>query len=143
MIAYLDSSVVLRIILEQPLPLSEWPDLEGGVSSALLAVECHRSLDRLWHQGYVVEEKLAGKSAAIDVLLKRLALIQLDENVLAVAARPMPTALGTLDALHLASAILYRNSQPSDERPIFFATHDVALARAARAMHFDVIGAPA
>lgn len=140
MIAYLDTSVVLRIVLEQPLPLKEWTDLHAGVSSTLLPVEGHRSLDRLWHLGYVVEEKLAAKSAAIDVLMKRLDLLQLDEHVLAIASRPLPVALGTLDALHLATAIIYRDAQPPDERPIIFATHDVALARAARAMHFDVIG---
>jgi hypothetical protein len=37
--------------------------------------------------------------------------------------------------------MIYRSAQPSDERPILFATHDLALARAARAMHFEVIGA--
>jgi hypothetical protein len=36
--------------------------------------------------------------------------------------------------------MLYRAGQPPDERPILFATHDVALAAAAKAMHFDVIG---
>ena len=140
MIAYLDTSVVLRIVLEQPAPLDEWAELHVGVSSALLTVECHRSLDRLWHLGHVVEEKLAAKSAAIAVLMRRLDLMQLDEHVLAIASRPLPTALGTLDALHLATAIIYRDAQSPDERPIYFATHDVALAVAAKAMHFDVIG---
>lgn len=35
----------------------------------------------------------------------------------------------------------YRSAQPPDERPLLFATHDTQLARAARAMHFEVIGA--
>lgn len=140
MIAYLDTSVVLRIVLEQPAPLDEWTELHVGVSSALLPVECYRSLDRLWHLGHVIEEKLAVKSAAIEVLMRRLDLMQLDEHVLAIASRPLPTALGTLDALHLATAIIYRDAQSPDERPILFATHDVALAVAAKAMHFDVIG---
>jgi len=139
-IAYLDTSVVLRIVLEQPLPLDEWTELHAGVSSMLLPVESHRSLDRLWHLGHIVEEKLAAKSAAIDVLMKRLDLLQLDEHVLAIASRPLPVALGARDALALATAIVYRDAQNPDERPVLFATHDVALARAAQAMHFDVIG---
>ena len=53
MIAYLDASVLLRIILEQPMPLPEWPNLEGGVSSVLASIECHRTLDRLWTIGGV------------------------------------------------------------------------------------------
>jgi predicted nucleic acid-binding protein len=72
--------------------------------------------------------------------MKRLDLLELDERVLAIASRPLPTPLGTLDALHLATAIVYREEQSRGERPIFFATHDIALADAARAMHFDVIG---
>lgn len=110
MIAYLDTSVVLRILLEQRAPLAEWQDLHVGVSSALLRVECYRSLDRLWQQGLVAEEKLAIKSAAIDALMKRLDLSDLDERVLAIASRPLPTPLGTLDALHLATAIVYRET---------------------------------
>lgn len=140
MIAYLDTSIVLRIVLEQSGPLEEWERLHAGVSSALLRVECYRSLDRLWQQGLIVEEKLAAKSAAIDVLMKRLDLLELDERVLAIASRPLPTPLGTLDALHLATAIVYREEQLGNERPILFATHDIALGEAARAMHFDVIG---
>ena len=140
MIAYLDTSVVLRILLEQRAPLNEWEVLHVGVSSALLRVECYRSLDRLWQQGLIIEEKLAAKSAATDQLMKRLDLLRLDERVLTMASRPLPTPLGTLDSLHLATAMLYRDNQPRDERPLYFATHDVSLARAARAMHFDVIG---
>jgi predicted nucleic acid-binding protein len=139
-IAYLDTSVVLRVVLEQVGPLREWDELYAGVSSTLLKVECHRSLDRLWHGGSVAEEKIALKSAAIELLIRRLEMVELDERVLAIAARPLPVPLGTLDALHLATAVVFREAQPPDERPIVFATHDVALARAAKAMHFDVIG---
>lgn len=143
MIAYLDTSVVLRIVLEQPAPLLEWDDFHVGVSSKLLPVECYRSLDRLWLQGHVAEEKYTVKSTALGVLLARLDLMEIDERILAIASRPLPVALGTLDALHLATAVLYRDAQPRDERPIVFATHDLEQARAARAMHLDVIGVPA
>ena len=51
MLAYVDSSVVLRMILfEQPSPLAEWDQIDLAVSSTLLAVECHRSLDRYWRE---------------------------------------------------------------------------------------------
>jgi predicted nucleic acid-binding protein len=142
-IAYLDTSVVLRVILEQAAPLPEWDELYAGVSSTLLRVECQRSLDRAWHHGSIAEETIALKGAAAEVLIRRLQLVDLDEQVLAVAGRPLPVPLGTLDAIHLATAIVFRNAQPTDERPIVFATHDIALARAARAMHFDVIGVTA
>ncbi|MGA7570213.1 MAG: hypothetical protein WCA80_05345, partial [Candidatus Aquilonibacter sp.] len=47
MIAYIDASVLLRVALEQPNALTEWPQIERGVSSALLSTECLRTLDRL------------------------------------------------------------------------------------------------
>jgi predicted nucleic acid-binding protein len=140
-IAYLDSSVLMRIILAEPNPLVEWPDLHGGVSSALLAVEGFRTFDRLWHRNELTEEELAAKRETFRTFLGRLDIRTLDQNVLDTASQPLPTSLTTLDAIHLATAILYRAAQPDNERPILFATHDNQLATAARAMHFEVIGA--
>ena len=48
MIAYLDSSVVLRLALNQPKPLAEFRDIRQGISSRLLKAECLRTLDRLF-----------------------------------------------------------------------------------------------
>jgi predicted nucleic acid-binding protein len=46
-IAYVDSSVLLRLVLRQPGALKEWSSVEEGVTSALTQVECLRTLDRL------------------------------------------------------------------------------------------------
>ena len=53
------------------------------------------------------------------------------------AAMPMPTTLGTLDAIHLATAL---ELAPSIDGPMSLATHDEQLARAARASGMDVVG---
>jgi predicted nucleic acid-binding protein len=140
-IAYLDASVVLRIVLGQTEPLAKWGEIHGGVSSTLLSVECRRTLDLLWHRGVMTDETYASKSVATTTLMRRVDLRPLDEGVLEVAMSPFPTPLATLDAMHLATAMIYRAGQPADERPIVFATHDEQLAKAAAAMHFEVIGA--
>jgi hypothetical protein len=50
----------------------------------------------------------------------------------------MPLPLGTLDAIHLATALIWRDRVgPLSE----MATHDTALGSAARAFGFDVRGA--
>ena len=51
MIAYLDASVLLRVVLGQPNKLKEWSQIEAAVASALVEVECLRMLDRLRLRG--------------------------------------------------------------------------------------------
>jgi hypothetical protein len=49
----------------------------------------------------------------------------------------MPTEIGTLDAIHLATALLWRDMTQEE---LTMATHDGALALAARAHGLPVIG---
>ena len=57
--------------------------------------------------------------------------------MLARAAQPMATERGTLDAIHLATALLWRDSADTE---LVMATHDLALATAARAFGLRVVG---
>jgi predicted nucleic acid-binding protein len=110
------------------------------VSSVLALVECHRTLDRLWRIGDLSDEKLATKRAETMTILNRLQSVPISGSVIDAACRPFPNVLGALDSIHLATALAYRQTQPEDERPILFATHDKQLARAAAALNFEVIG---
>lgn len=139
--AYLDSSVLLREILEQTPRLREWYDLIVGVTSELARVECLRTVDRLRHEGKATDENVTEVQARVDRLFKRLLVAPLDVDVLTRASAPLPTSLSTLDAIHLATAHLYRATQPADEPPVYFATFDLALAKAAHATGFRVLGA--
>ena len=47
MTAYIDSSVLLRIVLGQQGRLKEWKSIREGVASALVELECLKTLDRL------------------------------------------------------------------------------------------------
>jgi hypothetical protein len=135
-IAYVDSSVVLRIILGQPDPLAEWPRLGRAISSELLRVECLRTFDRLRLRAALDDRTVAARRAALLETIDAIDLVALDGHVLARAAEPFPTLVGTLDALHLASAILVREEEPT----IAFMTHDATLGLAAAATGFDVRG---
>jgi hypothetical protein len=64
--------------------------------------------------------------------------VLLRQPVLARAAEPLPVALGTLDALHLATALTWRDRM---QQPLVIVTHDSALALAARSFGFEVMGA--
>lgn len=135
---YLDSSVILRVVLGQPNALHEWSAVQAGVASAIVEVECLRTLDRLRVRAGLSEDELVGRREAVHRVLDSLDLIELTHAVLRRASQPLPTELGTLDAVHLASAMLWAESRDDD---LVVATHDAALSRAARSVGFAVLGA--
>jgi hypothetical protein len=67
---------------------------------------------------------------AVDVVL-------LQRPILARASEPFPTPLGTLDALHLATALVWRDRMKQE---LVMATHDDGLATAARVFGIKVLG---
>ena len=137
MIAYLESSVILRLVLGQRGAWRDWRTLEGGATSALTEVECLRTLDRLRLTEDIGEREIAERRAAVYDLLRRLATIELSRPVLSRASQPLPLALRTLDALHLASALAWREHAGD---AVVLATHDARLGAAARALGFDTVG---
>lgn len=134
---YLDSSAVLRYVFGQPGYIDLSTRTELAIASPLTGIECLRSLDR---------DRLAGspeadRRARLDVLgavVERLIEVELTRAILSRAAGPMPLPLGTLDAIHLVSALHWHEFNPQTE--LLFATHDRALARAARLCGLTVLG---
>lgn len=139
MIGYVDASVLLRVVLGEPGRLREWRQVETAVSSALAEVEVLRTLDRLHLGGALTLEEAAERRGAAIRLLQAVSLAEVSPPVLRRAADPFPTPLGTLDAIHLATALAWRETRHST---LVMATHDGQLALAARACGFEVVGAP-
>jgi uncharacterized protein len=137
MIAYVDASVLLRVVLRQPNALPEWKRIERGVSSALVATESLRTLDRLRLRAQLFDSEIASRRRAILAVIASLELVELDAIVLERAAQPMPTELDTLDAIHLASAILWRDTTGE---LLTMATHEKALALGAEAYGMPILG---
>lgn len=138
MIAYVDSSVLLRLILREPNSLEDFQSYETLVSSELLAVECPRTIDRLRLQGSLSMEEAVFRLAAVRDWLEAVDLVLLQRPVLARASESFPTPLGTLDALHLATALVWRDRM---QKELVMATHDGGLAIATRACGIEVVGA--
>ena len=137
MIAYVDASVLLRVALDQPNALAEWRQIRQPVASALVRAEALRTLDRIRVHHRLPDAEVATRRAIVLAFVDALELVALDSVVLDRAAQPMPTALGTLDAIHLATALLWRETTATD---LVMATHDGALALGARAHGFAVVG---
>jgi predicted nucleic acid-binding protein len=136
-IAYFDSSVVVRIVLGQQGQLADWRSMVSVVGSRLVEVECLRTIDRLNVEGRLTTDDTVIRREAIYRMLDRMELVELTSTVLQRASQPMPAPLGTLDAIHLASAMLWKEVKDND---ILMATHDRALALAARASGLRVAG---
>jgi len=136
-IAYVDASVLLRLVLGEPGRLAKWRDVETAVSSALAEVEVLRTLDRLRVRAELTPEETADRRGTAYRLLEAVSLADVSTPILRRAADPFPTPLGTLDAIHLATALAWRDAR----REVVMATHDAQLALAARACGFEVIGA--
>ena len=117
--------------------LPEWRQIEHGVSSALIMTESLRTLDRLRLRANLSDEEIASRRSTILQLIASLELVELDAIVLDRAAQPMPTELGTFDAIHLATALLWKEISASE---LTMATHDAALGLAARAHGLRVVG---
>lgn len=114
---YLDTSAVVKLLLreKESVALRAYIGNRDWASSALLRTELPRALVR-------VEPSVQPR--AVD-LLAQVSLLIIDTHVLDTAARLSPPSLGSLDAIHLASALELR-----DELTAFVAYDDRLLAAA-------------
>ena len=138
MTVYLDTSTVLRVLLRQPGPLSIWGRWERAYTSEILGLEARRVIDRLRLEAMLDDAGVATAHESLRRLERTIGKVALTRAVLQRAALPMPTVVKTLDAVHLASALLL-----SERRHVAltFATHDEQQATAARALGFECVGA--
>jgi predicted nucleic acid-binding protein len=133
---YVDSSVLLRVVLNERGALREWRRIGRPLASELIRLECRRTIDRARIRERLSDDAVAQQRETVLDVLDAFDIVPLDSVVLERAAEPFPTLLSSLDAIHLATALLVR-PQVED---LYFATHDGELATAARAMGFKVLG---
>lgn len=137
MIAYIDSSILLRLLLNQKGMFKEYSKIELPVSSLLLKTECLRTIERLKLTGVLDETSYYTVTQQLHESALSFEFIKISQSILGRAGAPMPGPLGTLDAIHLASALVW--SEIKGTMPIFL-THDTQLGKAALAMGFKVYG---
>ena len=137
MIAYVDISVLLRVVFGQPNALPEWHRIQRGITSALTRVESLRTLDRLRSRIALSDLELARRRSSILRLLESFEIVEIDPVVLDRAGQPLPTELGTLDAIHLATCLLWREERKAE---VVMATHDGGLGVAAQSHGLRIVG---
>lgn len=135
---YVDSSIVLRRLRREAAPLHIWGEWDQAYASALLRVETFRTIDRIRLSGRLDDRGVAEMFGHAQAMLEAIMLVPITQSILERAAQSFLTALGTLDALHLATALRLIERSGLD---LVFLTHDAELAIAARSVHFTVEGA--
>ncbi|MCC6619879.1 MAG: PIN domain-containing protein [Deltaproteobacteria bacterium] len=138
MIVYLDTSVVLRALLRDGPVLRAWGKWRRAYTSTLLGVEARRVIDRLRLTGALDDRGVVACVEGIERLEAAIGRIGITRTVLERASQPMGTVVGTLDALHVASALLLQDRL---KEPVTFATHDARQAMGARALGLGVADA--
>lgn len=138
MTVYLDASVVLRKLQHEPSPLTAWGQWEHAYSSVLLRLEVLRTIDRNRLKGTVTDGEVADLMTRAHAIFDAVEFIGLSPSILNRASQSFLTPLGTLDALHLSTALRLAEAGEVD---LLFLTHDAGLALAARSVNFPVEGA--
>lgn len=136
-LAYIDSSVLLRFVLDEPGTLKEFRQIEYAVSSELIRVECLRTMERYRSTAALEENDFIEILNRIHSLLANIEQVGISRPILHRAAQQFPTHVGTLDAIHLSTCLLYQERLGND---MSLCSHDEALKRAARAMGIEVFG---
>ena len=136
MVAYLDSSVVLRHILLGDESIRHALSCERIISSELLEIECRRVLHRYRMNGDLDDDGFIKASNRLKEVLAGVSLLVLSASVKRKASGAFPVVVKTLDALHLASALVF--SETVGHETVLVFSHDASLCRCAAALGFTV-----
>ena len=136
MIVYVETSVVLRILLHEPNPLAILDKWTKAYSSALWRVEALRTIDRLRLTHEISDTEVADLVSDVQITHETFAIHPVTNHVFQRASETFPTVVGTLDAIHLATALSIREIENVD----FLLTHDSQLGTVVRSLGFEVMG---
>ena len=130
MVAYLDSSVLLRHILLGEEPIRHALEFPRVVSSELLEIECRRVLHRCRLAGELTDEALTVARERLDEVLAGIDLLEMSRQIKQRAMDPFPVNVRTLDALHVATALMVGE----DAGGVALFSHDEGMNRCARSL---------
>jgi predicted nucleic acid-binding protein len=140
---YAESSAPLAWLLEQEHGAVVAEALAGAelvIASDLTLIECDRVLIRAVVLDELPESDAADRQARLNAVSQRWTMLALDEEIVERARRPFPAEpVRTLDAIHLASALIARKAVPD----LAMLTLDARIRQAADRLGFSVVPAAA
>ena len=116
-VLYAESSAVLAWLLGQDGGeeiASALHGASGVIASDLTLIECERALIRAWSTGLMTEAVRVDRGAKLAMISAHWMRLRVDDEVAERARRPFPVEpVRTLDALHLATALVARSQAPN------------------------------
>ena len=135
MIGFVDTSVVLRFVLEGDISLHQAFAATITACSELLWIESMRVAQRLRLDGALSDQGLAEAVSRIAACYASFRVYLLDDEIKQAAAGPFPIVIGTLDALHLACARRCAKQYPGEALLVY--SYDKQMNLCARTLGFS------
>ena len=129
---YIDSSVILQILLGSNNSIIDFSQYAHKISSELLIIECNRVVDRYRLEGLLNDEQTSDVKQNLQKMTDGMFIVEISETVKLRARGSFPTVIGTLGSIHLSTAILWKEYEKTDE--LIIISHDKQMCLCARAL---------
>jgi len=131
----------MRQLVGSKSPWAGWGNWEAAYASTLMRAECSRTANLLRLSGKLDDLQRARLGTWIERVCESVTLVPVTEGVLRRAGEACPTAVGTVQAIHLATMLELRSVHGVTCQ---LATADEELLRAAESLGFsDALAADA
>ena len=134
MVAYVDSSVVLRHVLVGDVSIRHALEFPAIMSSELMEIECRRVLLRCRLQNELTDETLVEAVRRFDDVLGGIDLLELSPAIKRRAMESFPVSVKTLDALHLSTALAIGSTMDGEKVVLFSLDRAMNLGASALGM---------
>ena len=134
MTVYLDSTLVIRRLLGIGKASDFWGSWDRAYASTLLRTECFRAANVLRLSGKLDDAGRARLGSWIETVCASVTQVPLTDSVLRRAADAFPVAIGTLQAVHLATM---QELESVHGIKCAIASDDSALVQAAKSLGFE------
>ena len=128
---YVDSSVILRYLLSPDRGFEQVQDFDMVGSSELLRIECQRVLHRYRLTGMLTDPELERAVSYFLELYDGIRIFEISNSVKSRASETFPTVVGSLDAIHLSTTLLWA---ARDASPCVLFTYDSQMKTCAHSL---------
>lgn len=133
---YIDSSVLLRYLLTGDEEFQKVKDFKKIGSSELLFIECSRVLHRYRLESAISDYQLEEAVIHFTDIYNALHVFEMSSSVKKKSAESFPTIIGTLDAIHVSTAMLWAEQEGE---PLVLFTYDEQMKICAHSMGIHTI----